>query len=180
MTGVSLFSPDDPAAVSADPIARPETPPKRAGGAEPPVKSARVASTGEPRHRAEPQLVLSLPDLDAIDGAEAIVRLPLASHAYWVFIALGALLAGWLILSGKKQPDRPMDEAPAWSNSPAAAQPAGPPSSIPAPAPSEPAASAPGSSIRTARTADVPWMSRSNPARPSEAAPLGISPGVSQ
>jgi hypothetical protein len=119
-----------------------------------------------------------LPDLEAIDEAQPIGGLRLASHAYWVLIALGALLAGWLILSGKNETARPMDEAPAWSNPPAASQPAGPPNSTPAIAPSEPSATAPAAGIRTARAADVPWMSRPNPVRPSEAAPLGISPGV--
>jgi len=177
MTDVSLFAPDDPASVSASPVARPEAPSKRTVGAEPPNKSPRSASTAGPRHRPEPQVVLRLPDLEAIDEAQSIGGLRLASHAYWVLIALGALLAGWLILSGKNETARPMDEAPAWSNSPAS-QPAGPPSSTPAAAPTEQSATAPASAIRTARAADVPWMSRPNPVRPSEAAPLGISPGV--
>jgi hypothetical protein len=179
MTGVSIFSPDDPAQVSAIPIARPETPTKRAGSSEPSVKSPRIANTAHPRARSEPQVVLRLPDLDANDDAQASARLPLASYAYWVVIALGAALAAWLIFSGKKPPERVMDEAPAWSNSPCASQPVEPRSAEPAAA-TAPAESAPASSIRTARTTDVPWMSSPHPARPSEAAPLGIRPGVPQ
>src|SRR4051812_17186605 len=148
MTGVSIFSPDDPAAADASPIARPETPTKRAGSSEPSLKSPRIANTANRRDRSEPQVVLRLPDLDASDDAQASVRLPLASFVYWGVIALGALLAGWLFFSEKKLPERARDGAPGGSISPPVSHPAGPPSPVSSAAPTEPAVSAPASSIR--------------------------------
>jgi hypothetical protein len=123
---------------------------------------------------ALPEVVLRIPDLATAAPSQRAERFRYASQIYWVAVVLGGLLAMWLILSGKKPAERSMDEAPAWSG----------PTQATSEAPPAPyrAVARPGegpSTIRTARSSDVPWPAPAASVRPSEAAPLGIGPSVS-
>lgn len=62
-----------------------------------------------------PAVVLQLPDLKSASYLRRGGRIPLASHAYWVALVLGALFALWLALSGRKPAERPTEEAPTWT-----------------------------------------------------------------
>jgi hypothetical protein len=62
-----------------------------------------------------PAVVLQLPDLKSASLLRRGGRIPFASHAYWVALVLGALLALWLALSGRKPVERPTEEAPTWT-----------------------------------------------------------------
>jgi hypothetical protein len=62
-----------------------------------------------------PAVVLQLPDLKSSSYLRRGGRVPLATHAYWVALVLGALLAFWLVFSGRKSIEPPADEAPAWT-----------------------------------------------------------------
>jgi hypothetical protein len=62
-----------------------------------------------------PAVVLQLPDLKATSYLRRGGRIPFASHAYWAALVLGALLALWLALSGRKPAERPTEEAPTWT-----------------------------------------------------------------
>lgn len=62
-----------------------------------------------------PHVVLQLPDLKTSGHWSRSLKFPLATPLYWIVLALGAVLALWLITSGKKPPKQSMSDAPAWS-----------------------------------------------------------------
>jgi len=62
-----------------------------------------------------PAVVLQLPDLKSTSYLRRGWRIPLATHAYWAALVLGALFALWLVFSGPKPVELPAEEAPAWT-----------------------------------------------------------------
>jgi hypothetical protein len=98
----------------------------------PPPSAKRRPTTHEPAREASdaaidemplPQVVLQLPDLKASSGWSERFRLPITSALYWVALAVGALLALWLLSGGSKPFKRSADDAPAWKQP--AAEPSG-------------------------------------------------------
>ena len=59
-------------------------------------------------------MLLRLPEVS--QSATDVPPSRLASVAYWVVVALGTILALWLIFGGPRPKVREMDEAPAWSS----------------------------------------------------------------
>ena len=63
-----------------------------------------------------PPVILRLPDLQAVDASHRGRRFTIGSQLYWAAIVLGALLAMWLIASGKKPPTQSTGDPPTWTS----------------------------------------------------------------
>ena len=148
----------------------------RPGSGTQTISELRLSDSGTADDALLPGVVLQLPDLAASLQSRPIARFRYASQIYWVTIALGALLAVWLILTGKKPVERTMDDAPAWSSQSQAAQTTQ--SLDVTDAASTESAGTP--VLRTARLGDPTWNVPGPTVQPGEAAPLGISTPVQQ
>jgi hypothetical protein len=67
------------------------------------------------RRAAPIKVVMQLPDLSIPIKAAPGRREQIKNLAFWISIALGAMLALYLIVGGSKRAEAPSDEAPAWT-----------------------------------------------------------------
>ncbi len=81
-----------------------------------PYRSPRsIAEVGGLDDVPLPAVVLQLPDLKTTSYLRRGWHIPLAAHAYWAALVLGALFALWLVLSARKSVEPPAEEAPTWA-----------------------------------------------------------------
>jgi hypothetical protein len=146
-----------------------------------------------------PQTALRLPDLAALVKRLPKRHLEGGAIAQWVGIALGGVLALWLIFGGGSAPQSEVNDAPTWS--PPSSASSAPAYADPNPSTKQPNANdpvppelpewddsatrsappaAPGAGVRTAQRDNVPAQAQPPGAPPSEAPSLGITIGVPQ